>query len=134
MTSLTISLISLRIFWNYEWSYFSQKQDILGFNLTTRPRQFRSELRQIWFFKVSSMGCDSSYGKTEFWLAPHSHQSLNLMHPIYPKVKIRSKFMILCLLSLIDLPFIFSSLLLYKPPSPQFQSTQKPPLFSSLEF
>ena len=134
---LTISLISLRIFWICEWGYFSQKLDIRGFNLSTRMRQFRSKLRQIWFFKVGSMGCDSNYGKTEFWLVPHSYQSFHLMHQIFPKAKMRSRFMIPCQLSLNGLLFIFPPPLLYKPPSPSFQKTQKkknPPLFSSLEF
>jgi len=129
---LTISLISLRIFWICEWGYFSQKLDIRGFNLSTRMRQFRSELRQIWFFKVGSIGCDSSYGKTEFWLAPHSHQSFHLMHQISPKAKMRSRFMIPCQLSLNGLPFIFPPPLLYKPSSPSFQRTQKIPLSSLL--
>ena len=68
-------------------------------------------------------------------LAPHSHQSLHLMHQISPKAKMRSRFMILCQLSLNGLPFIFSLPLLYKPPSPSFQRhKKKPPIFSSLEF
>ena len=67
-------------------------------------------------------------------LTPHSHQSSHLMHQISPKAKMRSKFMILCQLSLNGLPFIFSPPLLYKPPSPSFQDTKKPLLFSSLEF
>ena len=129
---LTISLISLRMFWICEWDYFSQKLDIRGFNLSTRMRQFRSELRQIWFFKVGSIGCDSSYRKPEFWLAPHSHQSFHLMHQISPKAKIRSRFMIPCQLSLNGLPFIFPPPLLYKPPSPSFQKTKKIPLSSLL--
>ena len=42
---------------------------------------------------------------------------------------------ILCQLSLNGLPFIFSPPLLYKPPSPSFQDTKKPPslLFSRSE-
>ena len=60
-------------------------------------------------------------------LAPHSHQSFHLMHQISPKAKIRSRFMILCQLSLNDLPFLFSPPLLYKPPSPPFHDTQKNP-------
>ena len=112
---LTISLISLIIFWICEWGYFSQKLDIRSFNLSTRMRQFRSELRQIWFFKVGSIGFDSSYGKTEFWLAPHSHQSFHLMHQFSPKAKIRSRFMILYQPSLNGIPFIFPPPLLYKP-------------------
>ena len=112
---LTISSISLRIFWIYEWDQFSQKLDIWGFNLSTRTRQFQSELSQKWFFEVGSTGCYNSYGKTEFWLAPHSHQSLHLMHQIFPKAKIRSRFMILCQTSLNGLPFIFPPPLLYKP-------------------
>ena len=129
---LTISLISLRIFWIYEWGYFSQKLDIRGFNLSIRIRQFRSELRQIWFFKVGSIGYDSNYGKTEFWLTPHSYQSFHLMHQIFPKAKMRSRFMIPCQLSLNGFPFIFPPPLLYKPLSPSFQSTQKIPLSSLL--
>ena len=67
-------------------------------------------------------------------LAPHSHQSFHLMHKISPKAKMRSRFMILCQPSLNDLPFIFSPPLLYKAPPLLHSKTQKPPLFSSLEF
>ena len=63
-------------------------------------------------------------------LASHSHQSPHLMHQISPNTKMRSMFMILCQPSLNGLPFIFSLPLLYKPPSPSFQSTQKTPLSS----
>ena len=56
------------------------------------------------------------------------------MHQIFPKAKMRSRFMILCQPSLNGLSFIFPQPLLYKPPSPPFQDIQKPPLFSSLEF
>ena len=49
-------------------------------------------------------------------LALYSHQSPHLMHQISPKIKMRSRFMILCQLSLNDLSFIFSPPLLYKPP------------------
>ena len=59
-------------------------------------------------------GCYNSYGKTKFWLAPHSHQSFHLMHQIFPKTKMRSKFMIFCQPSLNGLPFIFPPPLLYK--------------------
>ena len=48
-------------------------------------------------------------------LAAHSHQSPHLMHQIFPKAKMRSRFMILYQPLLNDLPFIFSPLLLYKP-------------------
>ena len=48
-------------------------------------------------------------------LAPHSHKSFHFIHKIFPKAKMRSRFMILCQPSLNDLPFIFSSPLLYKP-------------------
>ena len=104
----------------------------LGFNLSTRMRQFRSELWQIWFFKISCIGYYSSYGKTEFWLAPHSHKYFHLMHQISPKTKMRSRFMILCQPSLNDLPFIFSPPLLYKPPISFIQRHTKPPLSSPL--
>ena len=50
------------------------------------------------------------------WFAPHSHQSFHLMYQISPQVIMRTRFMILCQLSLNDIPFIFSLLLLYKPP------------------
>ena len=49
-------------------------------------------------------------------LAPHSHKSFYLMHQIFPKAKMRSRFMILCQPSLNGLPFIFSPPLLYKLP------------------
>ena len=65
-------------------------------------------------------------------LAPYSHQSLHLMHQISPKVKMRSRFMILCQPSLNGISFIFPLPLLYIPPSPSFQSTQKNPLSSPL--
>ena len=48
-------------------------------------------------------------------LAPHSHQSFHLMHQIFPKAKMRSRFMILCQPSLNGLSFIFPQPLLYKP-------------------
>ena len=66
-------------------------------------------------------------------LAPHSHQ-FHLMHQISPKAKMRSKFMILCQPSLNDLPFIFPPPLLYISPLSFIPKTQKPHLFSSLEF
>ena len=49
-------------------------------------------------------------------LAPHSHQSSHLMHQISPKTKMRSRFMILCQLSLNGILFIFHPPLLYIPP------------------
>ena len=49
-------------------------------------------------------------------LAPNSHQSSHLMYQIFPKAKMRSRFIILCQPSLNGLPFIFSPPLLYKPP------------------
>ena len=68
-------------------------------------------------------------------LAPHSHQSFHLMHKIFPKAKMRSRFMILCQPLLNGIPFIFPSPLLYIPPISFIPGhTKKPPLFSSLEF
>ena len=66
-------------------------------------------------------------------LAPHSHKSFHLMHKIFPKAKMRSRFMILCQPSLNGLPFIFSPPLLYKPP-PLLHSKAhtKTPIFSPL--
>ena len=49
-------------------------------------------------------------------LASHSHQSSHLMHQIFSKAKMRSRFMILCQPSLNDILFIFFPLLLYIPP------------------
>ena len=49
-------------------------------------------------------------------IAPHSHQSSHLMHQISSKVKMRSRFIILCQPLLNGLPFVFSPPLLYKPP------------------
>ena len=72
--------------------------------------------------------------ENRIWLAPHSYQFFHLMHQISPNAKMRTKFMILCQPSLNGISFIFSPPLLYKPPSPSFQSTQKPPLFSPFEF
>ena len=66
-------------------------------------------------------------------LAPHSHQSFHLMHQIFPKAKMRSRFMILCQPSLNGLPFIFPSPLLYIPPLSFILEHTKLPLFS-LEF
>ena len=60
-------------------------------------------------------------------LAPHSHQSFHLMHQISPKVKMRSRFMILCQPSLKCLPFIFPLPLLYIPPPHSFQRHTKTP-------
>ena len=67
-------------------------------------------------------------------LAPHSHQSPHLMHQISPNVKMRSRFMILYQPSLNGLQFIFPLPLLYILSYHSFQDTQKPHLFSSLEF
>ena len=50
----------------------------------------------------------------------------------FDALEMRSRFMILCQPSLNSLPFIFSSPLLYNPPSPSFQSTDKTPLSSPL--
>ena len=69
--------------------------------------------------------------KNRTLLAPHSHQSFHLMHQISPKAKMRTRFMILCQPSLDGLLFIFSSPLLYKPPSPSFQDTKTPYLLLS---
>ena len=49
-------------------------------------------------------------------LAPHSHQFFHLMHQIFPKAKMRSRFMILCQPLLNGIPFIFPQPLLDKSP------------------
>ena len=64
-------------------------------------------------------------------LAPYSYQSFHLMHQISPKAKMGFRFMILCQPSLNGLPFIFSLLLLYKPPL-SFIPRRKKPLSSPL--
>ena len=66
-------------------------------------------------------------------LAPHFHQSSHLMYQIFPKAKMRFRFMILCQPPLNGLPFIFPPPLLYIP-SISFILEHKPHLFSSLEF
>ena len=58
-------------------------------------------------------------------LTPHSHQSSHLIHQIFLKAKMRSRFMILCQPSLNGLLFIFPPPLLYIPPSHSFQDTKK---------
>ena len=65
-------------------------------------------------------------------LAPHSHQSFHLMHQIFPKAKMRSRFMILCQPSLNGLPFIFPPPLLYRPPLSFIPDPHKNPLSSPL--
>ena len=67
-------------------------------------------------------------------LAPHSYQSFHLMHQISLKAKMRSRFMILCQLSLNGLPFIFLPPLLYIPPLSFIPGHKKTSLFSFLEF
>ena len=59
----------------------------------------------------------------------------HLMHQIFLKAKMRSRFMILCQPLLNDIPFIFPPSQLYKP-SHSFipKHKKKPHLFSSLEF
>ena len=66
--------------------------------------------------------------------APHSHQSSHLMYQIFPKTKMRSRFMILCQPSLNGLPFIYPLPLLYIHLLSFIPKHTKPPflLFSSL--
>ena len=59
-------------------------------------------------------------------LAPHSHQSFHLIHQIFPKAKMRSRFMILCQPSLNSLPFIFPPPLYIYPSSHSFQDIKNP--------
>ena len=59
-------------------------------------------------------------------LAPHSHQSFHLMYQIFPKAKMRSRFMIHCQPSFNSLSFIFPPPLLYIPPL-SFIPAQKTP-------
>ena len=108
----------------------SQKLDIWGFNLSIRMRQFQSKLSQIWFFEIGSTSYYNNYGKIEFWLAPHFHQSFHLMNQIFPNAKMRSRFMILCQPSLNDILFIFPQPLLYKTPPLLHSKTHKNPISS----
>ena len=66
------------------------------------------------------------------WLAPHSHQSFYLMHQISPRVKMRSRFIILCQLSLNGVSFIFSPPLLYNPLLSFISKHKKTPISSPL--
>ena len=52
--------------------------------------------------------------KNRTLFASHSHQFPHLIHQIFPKAKMRSRFMILCQSSLNGIPFIFLPPLLYK--------------------
>ena len=67
-------------------------------------------------------------------LAPHPYQSSHLMHQIFSKAKMRSRFMILCQLSLNDHPFIFPPPILYITPLSFIPRHRKTHFFSSLEF
>ena len=68
--------------------------------------------------------------KNQTLFAPHSHQSSHLIHQISPKAKMRSRFMILCQLSLNGLPFIFSPPPLYKSPLSFIPKLTKNPISS----
>ena len=75
--------------------------------------------------------------ENQILLASYSHQYSHLMHQIFLKAKMRSRFMIFCQLSLNGLSFIFSQPLLYKPPLSSIRKhTKNPPsslLLSSSE-
>ena len=66
-------------------------------------------------------------------LAPHSHQSPHLMHQIFPKAKMRSRFIILCQPSLNSLHSYFLHHYYIYPSFHSFQDKKKAPslLFSS---
>ena len=71
-------------------------------------------------------------------LAPHSHQSFHLMYQIFPKAKMRSRFMILCQTSL-NGPSIHISFTttIYTPPLIHFKTHKNrpfSPLLSSRKF
>ena len=65
------------------------------------------------------------------WFALYSHQFSHLMHQIFPKTKMRFRFMILFQPSLNGISFIFPPPLLYIPPSHSFQDTKTPSLLLS---
>ena len=81
--------------------------------------QERDNSNQNWvrydFSKLALQVITAAMVKPNFDLLFTPHQSLHLMHQIFPKAKMRSKFMILCQPSLNGLPFIFFPPLLYKP-------------------
>ena len=81
--------------------------------------QERDNSNQNWvrydFSKLALQVITAAMVKPNFDLLFTPHQSLHLMHQIFPKAKMRSKFMILCQPSLNGLPFIFLVPLLYKP-------------------
>ena len=93
--------------------------------------QERDNSNQNWvrydFSKLALQVITAAMVKPNFDLLFTPHQSLHLMHQIFPKAKMRSKFMILCQPSLNGLPFKFSSPLLYKPPLLLHSRTQKTP-------
>ena len=108
----------------HPWLQFEHKNE-------TIPIRIKSNMIfQNWLYR-------SLQQLRENWtlLAPHSHQSPHLMHQISSKAKMKSRFMILCQLSLNGLPFIFSPPLLYKPPLYFIpKHTKNLHLFSFLEF
>ena len=107
----------------------------LGLQFAHKNKTIPIRIESKMIIQIGSTGYYNSYRKTKFWLAPHSHQSFHLMHQISPKTKIKSRFMILYQPSLNGLSFILLPPLLYKPSiSFILEDTQKPPIFSSLEF
>ena len=91
--------------------------------------QERDNSNQNWvrydFSKLALQVITAAMVKPNFDLLFTPHQSLHLMHQIFPKAKMRSKFMILCQPSLNGLPFIFLHHYYINLPSPLFQNTQK---------
>ena len=100
----------------HSWLQFKHKNEAI-------PIRIESDMIfQNWLYKLLQQ-----LQENRTLLAPHSHQSPHLMHQISSKVKMRSRFIILCQLSLNGLPFIFSPPLLYKRPPLFHSKTHKTP-------
>ena len=82
---------------------------------------------QNWFYMLLQQ-----LRENRTWLTPHSHQSFHLMHQIFPKAKMRSRFIILCQPLLMAFHSYFLHHYYINSQSPSFQSRQKTPISSLL--
>ena len=131
---LTISSISLRIFWICEWLIFLETRH-LGLQFEHKNETIPIRIESDMIFRNYLYRLLQQLRENRTLLAPHSHQSPHLMYQISPKAKMRSRFMFLYQPSLNGLPFIFLPPLLYKPLISFISTdTQKPSLLPFLEF
>ena len=79
-------------------------------NKTISIRIVSDMIIQSWLYRLLQQ-----LWENQILLTPHSHQSSHLMHQIFSKAKMRSRFIILCQPPLNGIPFIFPPPLLYKP-------------------